>query len=150
MSDALLADLVLILHLCYVGFVLIGQALIVIGACRGWKWVRNPWFRCLHLLAIAIVVVEASLGITCPLSTWEMSYRDAAHQNTDLLRSGEWIPELSYTLFVLRKLLFPGCTPLVFIPIYLTFCLLVVLSFFLAPPHWRRTAVSDPLQPAHL
>lgn len=138
MSDATLADLVLILHLCYVGFVLIGQLLIVIGACFGWKWVRNPWFRCLHLLAISIVVVEALLGITCPLTTWEIGYRDAAHQDIDLLRSGEWIPQIPYTLFVLRKLLFPGCGAEVFIPIYVTFCLLVILFFFLSPPRWGR------------
>jgi hypothetical protein len=142
MSDALMADLVLSLHLCYVGFVLIGQALIVIGACRGWKWVRNPWFRCAHVLAIGIVVVESLLGITCPLSTWEMNYRDAAHQDSNLLRSGVQIPEISYTLFFLRKLLFSRTSPSVYIPIYVTFFLLVVLSLVLAPPRWRRAVTA--------
>ncbi len=37
----------------------------------------NPWFRYLHLGAIAFVAAEALLGIACPLTVWE-----------DLLRGG--------------------------------------------------------------
>jgi Protein of Unknown function (DUF2784) len=76
MSYALQADLVLILHLVYVGFVLLGQIAILIGACLRWLWVRNPWFRWLHLLAMGIVVFEVLVGITCPLSIWERDLRE--------------------------------------------------------------------------
>jgi hypothetical protein len=138
MSYGALADSVLILHLCYVGFVVIAQLLIILGACFRWKWVRNPWFRCIHLLMISIVVVEAALGITCPLSTWEYHYRNLAEQPTDILRQGEWIPQIPYPLFVMRKCLFPGCGAGVYLPIYVTFTLLVVIFFFLAPPRWKR------------
>lgn len=147
MSLSTQADLVLISHLCYVGFVLIGQVLILLGTCLRWQWVRNPWFRYLHLLAIGIVVFEALMGITCPLTTWEISLRDADSQPTDILRSGEWIPQIPYPLFLLRKFLFPGCGPAVFVPIYVTFLLMVVLSLFLAPPRWRRSVHSA--EPPH-
>ncbi len=140
MSYATQADLVLILHLCYVGFVLFGQVLIMVGTLCRWSWVRNPWFRCLHLLAILIVVFEAFAGIRCPLTTWEGNYRELAGQDLDTLRSGEKIPEISWSLFFLRKLLFPGSTQAVYVPIYVTFALLVLLFFFLAPPRWRRRA----------
>jgi len=138
MSYATKADLVLILHLCFIGFVLFGQALIMSGTLFRWNWVRNPWFRGLHLLAILFVVFEAFMNIRCPLTTWEVDYRLLDGQDFDTLRSGEKIPEISYPLFVLRGLLFSTSTPTVYTTIYVTFALLVILFFYLNPPHWRR------------
>ena len=51
----LLADLVVIVHFAYVGFVVIGQLLILIGIVLRWQWIRNPWFRLIHLAMILIV-----------------------------------------------------------------------------------------------
>lgn len=55
----LCADTILGLHTLFVAFVVAGFGLIVIGWVRGWGWVRNPWFRAAHLLAIAIVAAQA-------------------------------------------------------------------------------------------
>ena len=46
----------------------------------GRKWIRNPWFRVTHLLAILIVVMETFLKLNCPLTTWENQARAAAQQ----------------------------------------------------------------------
>ena len=54
---SLLADGVLVLHLVLIVFVIGGLLLTIIGYCRQWCWVRNPWFRLAHLALIAIVVV---------------------------------------------------------------------------------------------
>jgi hypothetical protein len=67
----LAADVVVVLHAAYVWFVVFGQLAILIGILRRWAWVRNKWFRWLHLLAISIVVFESLLGIVCPLTTLE-------------------------------------------------------------------------------
>ena len=69
----LLADIVLVLHFAVVLFVVGGLVLILAGNLIGWRWVNSLWFRLLHLAAIAIVVAEAWLGITCPLTTLERS-----------------------------------------------------------------------------
>src|SRR5262249_30053427 len=45
----LAADLVVVVHFGYVSFVLVGQVLILLGVMCRWRWVRNPWFRWLHL-----------------------------------------------------------------------------------------------------
>lgn len=66
-----LADFVVIAHACFVAFVVFGQLAILAGSLLKWKWVRNLTFRCLHLAAILVVVLEAWWGITCPLTTWE-------------------------------------------------------------------------------
>ena len=72
------ADLVLFSHIAFVGFVVLGLLLVIAGKFLNWAWVRNPWFRIIHLLAIAIVVMQSWLGIICPLTTWEMGLRERA------------------------------------------------------------------------
>ncbi len=76
------ADALLALHVAFVLFVVVGLALILAGAWRGWGWVRNPWFRVAHLAAIGIVVLQAWLGRICPLTIWEMALRERAGDAT--------------------------------------------------------------------
>lgn len=76
------ADLLLALHVSFVLFVVVGLVLILVGAVRGWGWVRNPWFRAAHVAAIGIVVLQAWLGRICPLTIWEMALRERAGDAT--------------------------------------------------------------------
>ena len=92
-----LADLVLVTHIVFVAFVVVGLPLIWCGGWRGWKWIRNPWFRALHLAAIGLIVAQAWVGVVCPLTTLEMSLRekagDATYQNTFI---AHWLQQLLY------------------------------------------------------
>jgi polyferredoxin len=45
-----------------------------------WTWVRNFWFRLIHLSMIGVVVGEAWCGIICPLTRWENGLRERAGQ----------------------------------------------------------------------
>jgi hypothetical protein len=138
MSYAFLADATLIVHLLYIGFVVVSLLVIFLGWAMKWNWVRNPWFRWLHLLAIAIVVFEAFMKITCPLTTLELYYRTQAGQDAHAVDWGEQIPEISDCMWSLRQLLFPGCKMEFFVPIYVGVASLILLSFFLVPPRWPR------------
>ena len=127
----LAADLVVIAHFGYVAFVVLGQLAILVGALCRWAWIRNPWFRWLHLAAIAIVVAEALVGIVCPLTTWEGWLRAQAGEATyggDFL--GHWAHEL----------LFYDGPPWVFTLAYSIFGLLVLTTLVLAPPRRGRRA----------
>lgn len=119
------ADGVVILHMGYVAFVVVGQLLILVGIARHWNWIRNVWFRGIHLGAIALVVVESLLHVTCPLTTLEQHLRRQAGGATyagDFI--GNWVHEL----------LFIDCTPQAFTWIYTLFGLLVLATFVGAPP----------------
>ena len=59
----LAADIILLLHVLFVAFVVIGLLLIFIGKIRYWLWIRNPWFRLIHLAAIAVVVANGPTRI---------------------------------------------------------------------------------------
>jgi polyferredoxin len=76
----LLADLVVTVHFVYVAFVIVGLMLIIAGTALRWRWVRNFWFRVLHLAMIGIVVAEAWCGVVCPLTSWENKLRQLAGQ----------------------------------------------------------------------
>jgi hypothetical protein len=73
--SAALADLVLVAHALFVGFVVGGLAATWAGLALGRPFARNPWFRGLHLAAIAFVVAETVLGYACPLTAWEAALR---------------------------------------------------------------------------
>ena len=46
---ALAADALLLAHVLFVLFVVLGLLLVFAGWRRSWSWVRNPWFRVAHL-----------------------------------------------------------------------------------------------------
>ncbi|MHC4350168.1 MAG: hypothetical protein ACYS15_16775, partial [Planctomycetota bacterium] len=62
MVYALLADLLVLVHLLLVCFIIGGLIAIVIGGFRKWNWIRNPIFRVVHTAAIVIVAANAVAG----------------------------------------------------------------------------------------
>lgn len=125
-----LADMVLAVHVGVVAFVVLGWLLVVIGNLwTGWHWVNHPLFRIGHLLAIAVVVAEAWLGLACPLTTWEQMLRARA---TGVSYEGGFIQHW------LQRLLYHDAPPWVFTVGYTLFALLVVLAWRRWPPRRRR------------
>jgi polyferredoxin len=122
-----LADLLVAIHLGYVSYVVLGQVAIVVGSAMRKGWVRNPWFRLVHLSMIVIVVVEAWLRWPCPLTVWERRLREAA---------GERVEEISFIGYWLRRILFVQAQPWVFTLAYTLFSCIVVITFLAVPPRW--------------
>ena len=129
----ILADAILVFHVLYIAFVVGGQLLIVVGLMFKWSWVRNFWFRILHLAAIWIVVLQAWVGVICPLTDWENALRAKAGQTT---YTGGFIQ------YWLHKLIFFEAEPWVFGVVYTAFGTLVLLTWFYGAPT-RRKPVSD-------
>jgi hypothetical protein len=75
MPPLILADIILVLHALFVGVVVGGVPLILVGGWRGWRWVRQRGFRLLHLGMIGFVVLEICIGMPCPLTVWERALR---------------------------------------------------------------------------
>jgi hypothetical protein len=130
-----LADLVLVTHAAFVAFIVVGWLLIVIGGGCGWRWIRNPWFRALHLAGIALVAVQGWLGMVCPLTTLEMSLReragDATYQNTFI---AHW----------LQQWLYYDAPPWVFVTGYTLFGLAVAGSWWWFRPRPFRQRTPEP------
>jgi hypothetical protein len=124
----LIADAVLLLHVLFVAFVVIGLVLIVAGGVFSWPWVRNLWFRIAHLAAIGIVVLQSWLGAICPLTTLEMALRSRAEGD---VYAGSFISHW------LEAILYYRAPAWVFVVCYTTFGALVVASWFWVRPRGR-------------
>jgi len=118
------ADVLLVLHFAIVLFIVGGLILTCIGATLGWCWVRNRWFRYLHLGAIAFVAAEALLGIACPLTVWE-----------DLLRGG--VRAESFVGRWVRELLYYRAPEWVFSSLYVAWAVATLVTLRLVPPRRR-------------
>lgn len=126
-----LADLVAAVHLAYVAYVVVGQALIVVAAPFRWEWARNPWFRFTHLLAIGIVVYEAAYNIPCPLTVWEHQLRAAGGQ--EFAASDTFVGRLLHSV-----LFFPNMPPVFFTTLYVATFVVVAQGLVMYPPRWWR------------
>ena len=126
----LAADAVLALHASFVAFVVFGLLLILLGKPLGWRWVRNPGFRIAHLVAIVVVVLQAWLGIVCPLTTVEMMFR---------ARGGDATYTGAFVAHWLESILYYQAPNWVFAVAYTLFGLAVVASWFWVRPRpFRR------------
>ena len=128
----LAADAVLLLHVLFVAFVVIGLVLIFAGKAFRWTWVRNPWFRVAHLLAIVVVVVQSWLGAICPLTTFEMMLRS---------RAGDTVYPGSFVAHWMEAILYYQAPPWVFAVAYSIFGAVVVGSWFwISPRRFKNVA----------
>lgn len=128
MPYQLLADVVVALHVGYVACVVFGLLLILVGKARGWQWVRNRWFRGVHLAMIVGVVLRALIWTECPLTWWEADLRELAGQvNFEGSPVGK----------VLHDLIHPSLPLWVFPVVYVLFGGLIVGAFWLVPVRWR-------------
>jgi hypothetical protein len=181
MDPILLADIVVTIHLLFMLFVLIAQVLIVAGWLLHWGWVRNFWFRLVHLGSIGVVAAQALAGIICPLTTLERHFRvEGEYPKYCALLAANLVASRSENLltslvpascaanpitlideieggalhvldrasaigrFSNNTLFFRPQGPL-FPIVYVSFALLVVLTWIFAPPHlpWRKVHLAS-------
>ena len=121
----LAADVILFLHMLIVVFNVLGLIFIFVGYALKWSWVRNPWFRFAHVVAISVVVIQSWIGVACPFTSLEMALRSTA---------GETVYSGTFISHWLESLLYYEASPLVFVIIYTVFGLLVVVSWFVVRP----------------
>jgi hypothetical protein len=129
-----LADVIVIIHLGYVIYVILGFILIVIGIILRWKWIRNLPFRISHLLAIVGVACEALLGVNCPLTVLEFKLRYATNLSEE---------KVSFIGTMIDSLLYYNAPGWLFTIIYAAFAILVVITFIIAPPTRRGRSIKS-------
>ena len=125
MYNLLLADIIAIIHLGYVIYVILGFILILAGIFLKWKWIRNLWFRMIHLGAIVGVALEALVGMNCPLTVLEFSLRYGVPPSDR---------RVSFVGDIIDSILYYDAPAWLFTIIYVGFALLVATTFIIAPP----------------
>jgi hypothetical protein len=124
-----LADVILIVHFAFAAFIVLGWIAILVGASRGWRWVRAPAFRYAHLAAIVFVAAEALAGVVCPLTVLEDALRGHLHGTSFI---GRWV----------ARLLYYELPPWVFTTAYVTLAAGIAVTLWAIPPRSRRVTDS--------
>lgn len=127
MPKQAIADLILVLHLLIVVFNVGSLPVIWVGWAKGWHFVRNFYFRVVHLLLIGFVALEAIVGAICPLTTWEEALRGNG-------AGGRY--EHGFIAHWVHRVLYYDVDPWVFTLGYVMFFILVLLTFILVKPVW--------------
>jgi hypothetical protein len=130
-----LADVVVVVHGLFIAFVVFGLLAILVGGALRREWARNFWFRVLHLAAIGIVVVQALLGLVCPLTTLEKYLRTLAGEATyPGAFIGHWV----------HRIILYEVPQGYFTVWYCLFGAVVAATLFFIPPRWpwRRTSTT--------
>jgi hypothetical protein len=122
---AILADAVVIIHAAYVAFVVFGLIAILLGAAMRWRWTRSLAFRITHLAAIALVCLESIVGVMCPLTSLENSIRA---QSGATRYPGDFVAHWTH------RMIFYNFPPWIFTTAYISFALLVAITFIAIPP----------------
>lgn len=163
----ILANVIVIIHVLYVGFVVVSVPLILLGWLLKWKWVRNCWYRIIHFLMMAIVVLEMVFGVTCPLTTWESDLRIAGGELSIAYNEDGTEKQNEYGQYVLKgskeyeedfiarllyRILFvqPQDVPTHVLNIlYYVFGGMVLATMILVPPRWpwKKAITSNLAQP---
>ena len=122
----LLADTVLVIHFAFVAFVIIGLLITWIGYFRRWSFVRNFYFRAIHILSMGVVLLESVFDIVCPLTDWEIQLRTLGEQTV--------YGEQTFMQYWIHKIMFFNLGTTTFIIIYAGFFTALVLSFIFVRP----------------
>lgn len=129
-----LANAILLLHVAVVIFVVLGLPAIVIGNWRKMAWANGLWWRSVHLLAIAVVVLQAWLGQYCGLTVLESKLRQQA---------GQAGYEGGFIEHWLHRLLYYEGPLWVFALAYTVFGALVAWAWWRYPPRASSAARGD-------
>ena len=121
----ILADAIVIIHAAYVAFVVFGLAAILLGAAMGWRWTRSFAFRITHLAAIALVCLESIVGVMCPLTSLEDWIR---------ARGGAAPYPDDFVAHYAHRMIFYNFPPWIFTTAYISFAILVAITFIAIPP----------------
>ena len=121
-----LADAILIVHAAVVLFNVVSLPLIWIGHFRRWRFVRNFYFRALHLGLMGVVALQALANEICPLTTWEYELRLKAGESAEAPPGfiAHWI----------QRVLYHDADPRVFTAAYVGFFVLVLATAFWVKP----------------
>lgn len=120
-----LADGLVIVHLLWVCFMVLGTVATAAGAfwraifrIRGWRWV--------HLIGLLFSATLGVIGQPCPLTTWEYALRRAS--------GAEIRAEESLVIRIANRLIFPDLEPVTLSVLTVLTAALVVGVFFWRPP----------------
>ena len=82
--NVLFSEIVLLFHFCIFLFMVLSFFLIPLGYYQKWEWVKNRYYRLIHLILMGIIFIETILGFMCPLTILENFLRNNIRINNKI------------------------------------------------------------------
>ena len=128
-TASILADAVMYAHFGIVLFSAGGLIVIIIGAFFGWRWVKNPLFRYIHVTLLAFVAIQSLFGKLCSLTILESNLRVIA---------GETGYDQGFISAWVSRLLYWDLPFWLFTLIYVAVAILAISLMFKIPPEKKK------------
>ena len=118
---SLISDVVLVFHFIIIIVIISGFILVPIGYKLKWLWLSNLKLRSFHLGLICFVTIEATIGMTCPLTIIENLFNESQYSQ-------------SFIKFWISKIIYWDLPTLFFIILYSLCTLWTILMWKIFPP----------------
>ena len=119
------SEIVLLFHFCIFLFVILSFFLIPLGYSRKWEWVKNKYYRLIHLFLMGIIFIETILGFMCPLTILENFLRNDIEINNKITQ-------------IIHQIMYWDLPSYQFIILYLLSLLYLIFLWFFFKPDLKK------------
>lgn len=130
LKPSIIADIILVIHAGLALFLSLGFVVIVFGWILKWKWPRNPWFRVIHIGAMAVISGLTLIGQHCPLTIWEGRLRGMGNMTVR--------GDSPFVRLWVSRLLFYDAPDGFFLALYLVSVVILGCLLWAYPPRFKK------------
>ena len=123
--NIIFSEIVLLFHFCIFLFVILSFFLIPLGYSRKWEWVKNKYYRLIHLILMGIIFIETILGFMCPLTILENFLRNDIEINNKITQ-------------IIHQVMYWDLPTYQFIILYLLSLLYLIFLWFFFKPDFKK------------
>ena len=123
--NVLFSEIVLLFHFCIFLFMILSFFFIPLGYYQKWEWVKNKYYRLIHLILMGIIFIETILGFMCPLTILENFLRNNIEINNKITQ-------------IIHQIMYWDLSSYQFIILYLISLLYLVFLWFFFKPDFKK------------
>ena len=123
--NILFSEIVLLFHFCIFLFIILSFFLIPFGYYQKWEWVKNKYYRLIHLVLMGIIFIETILGFMCPLTILENFLRNNIEINNKITQ-------------IIHQIMYWNLPTYQFIILYLLSLLYLIFLWFFFKPDFKK------------
>ena len=123
--NSLFSEIVLLFHFCIFLFMIFSFFLIPLGYYLKWEWVKNKYYRLIHLVLMGIIFIETILGFMCPLTILENFLRNDIEINNKITQ-------------IIHQIMYWDLPTYQFIIMYSLSLLYLIFLWFFFKPNLRK------------
>ena len=123
--NIIFSEIVLLFHFCIFLFITLSFFLIPLGYYLKWEWVKNKYYRLIHLVLMVIIFIETILGFMCPLTILENFLRNDIEINNKITQ-------------IIHQIMYWDLPTYQFIILYLLSLLYLIFLWFFFKPDFKR------------